>query len=235
MISEKKFIEIYNSFWNELLPNGDRVLRMINLNSSRYTLPIDTISDSGERGLVNEMGFRLFVEWARIGINQQLPIDSISRVKKNSIQYISRFREDLLNKKIKISKNGLEETRSLAKNLKIFVNTKNINRIKFNPKFIGCGFLNDCEGDIVIDNTLIEVKSGDRQFRLNDIRQLLVYCALNYIKQLYSIDSITLLNPRRGTYFNINIDTLCREMSGIGCYQVFYEIVEFTSQTQTSS
>ena len=51
--------------------------------------------------------------------------------------------------------------------------------------FHGCGFINQCYGDILIKNneesTIVEVKAGERNFTISDLRQILIYAGLDYI------------------------------------------------------
>jgi hypothetical protein len=46
------------------------------------------------------------------------------------------------------------------------------------PQFKGCGLLDGCAGDVLVGNTLYEVKAGGRFFRSIDLRRLLVYSML---------------------------------------------------------
>lgn len=97
------------------------------------------------------------------------------------------------------------------------------------PHFPGCGFVDESEGDLLIGNTLYEIKSADRNFRLVDFRQVLVYLALNTSARTYDIRSVGLINPRTGDYFEIKVDEFARSISGKHSTELFSEVISFVS------
>ena len=52
------------------------------------------------------------------------------------------------------------------------------------PRFRGCGLLEEAEGDVLAGRTLLEIESVERTFRSGDFRQVIVYGALNYGAQM---------------------------------------------------
>ncbi len=82
---------------------------------------------------------------------------------------------------------------SLAHNLSTFFRYAKarthftIRTIRVSPRFEGCGWLDECEADFLTSNVLVEVKAGDRAFRSIDLRQVLIYCALNFASKKYDI------------------------------------------------
>lgn len=97
------------------------------------------------------------------------------------------------------------------------------------PRFPGCGFVDESQGDILVGNTLYEIKSAARTFRLVDFRQLLVYLALNISSQTYEISNIGLFNPRTGDYVEIAVQEFAQSISGKHATELFAEIVAFLS------
>lgn len=82
-----------------------------------------------------------------------------------------------------------------------FLKTK-IENIEFNPKFNNQYI--SADGDIIINNTLIEIKSGI--IKLNPIAQLLSYYCLNMMNsEKYKIDKIGILYPRYQFYIEYNL------------------------------
>jgi hypothetical protein len=71
--------------------------------------------------------------------------------------------------------------------------------LEFCPTFPGAGFLNSSEGDIGIGKSLIEVKTTTRKPAGMDIRQLMVYAALDANAGKKRWSDIGIFNPRRGT------------------------------------
>jgi hypothetical protein len=102
-------------------------------------------------------------------------------------------------------------------------------KVTFEPNFAGCGFLNPCVGDVLIGQELYEVKAGNRQFRSTDLRQLMTYCALNYAAGTHAITKAGCINPRRGTYFVLDLDAIAHEMAGKSSSELFSDIIYHVS------
>ena len=99
---------------------------------------------------------------------------------------------------------------------------------KIDPKFDGCGFINESYGDLISDDKLIEIKSGERRFNLTDLRQVLIYLVLNhYSKQPFNISSIELFNPRMGIAFAEEVENFCLNISALNSQELFSEIQKF--------
>jgi len=101
--------------------------------------------------------------------------------------------------------------------------------VKFGPHFLGCGIVDSSEGDVLMGECLYEFKAGDRSFRTSDLRQLLTYCALNFASHQFKITSIGAVNPRHGTFFALDIETVAFEMSNKSPIELLSEIVYFVS------
>jgi hypothetical protein len=121
------------------------------------------------------------------------------------------------------------ESKEIAKSLSLyFSRTKEIS-LTFWPEFPGCGIIQQCKGDIIQGNNLIEVKAGDRTFRITDLRQLLTYCCLNFASKKYDLHSVTLLNPRRGVFYETSIAALVTACTGARAIDFFTDMVAFIS------
>ena len=51
--------------------------------------------------------------------------------------------------------------------------------IQFSPVISGAGVIDTCQGDLSVNGTLFEIKTVNRNFRSKDIKQLLIYLALD--------------------------------------------------------
>jgi hypothetical protein len=102
------------------------------------------------------------------------------------------------------------------------------------PIFPGCGIVDTCKGDLIVSDTLFEVKAGDRKFRSVDIRQLITYATLNQIAKRFRIDRIGLFNPRIGISVTIPVDDLCFEISGKRSDELFSQIASVISSGEIS-
>lgn len=236
MISERRFVEVFSAFWQELLPMGERYIRWQNLALDRYTTPLMTSGNPHKRGLINETASRLFAKWIKHGLANEIPDTLVEESRKEAVNFVRRFRDSSLKLQERFSDEDEEEVLNLVRQMQEFPFFRNHqgNLVAF-PRFDGCGIIDSCNGDLLTKGTLIEVKAGDRPFRLVDVRQVLVYCALNHAKPMHKIEEILLINPRRGVYFSNSLDSLCLELSGISKYDIFQRIIDFASQPVAST
>lgn len=89
------------------------------------------------------------------------------------------------------------------------------------PRFLGCGFLDACSGDIIRGSALYEIKAGDRPLRGIDLRQLITYAALNYIAKSHEIASVAIVNVRTGLILELSIEELTMQVSGLYPSELF--------------
>jgi hypothetical protein len=95
----------------------------------------------------------------------------------------------------------------------------------FDPSFPGSGVVSSCRGDLLAGTTLVEVKAGNRGFRAEDVRQVLVYLALNYVARQHEITHMMLLNPRSGHYSKLSVTSLCLFASGLSENELLESII----------
>ncbi len=81
-----------------------------------------------------------------------------------------------------------------------FISQYECHDVVINPQLMGCGMLGMCEADISIDYRLIEVKTVSRSFSSRDIRQLIIYLALDSISGANRWSQAVLFNPRAARY-----------------------------------
>lgn len=227
MISERKFSSTYTSFWNEILPMGDAFVRQLNLSCKRFSHPYDSNLpvDRDRRAIINELSFRLFK--AQV-LKNTADIDRV-KLSRSVILYISRLSNQINLRKTKIREKEFKEAEMLARTLSEYFKRKELKSLVFWPSFTGCGLINSCKGDIILGKNLIEVKAGDRKFRLPDIRQLITYLSLNFYSERYELENVALVNPRAGLSFEISVDGLIESSSGRKPVDVFSDIIEFIS------
>lgn len=129
----------------------------------------------------------------------------------------------------------MEDAREQLRRLRIFFeNEAKGAALELSPPFAGCGIIDACEGDIYFDDTLFEIKAGDRNFRSIDLRQILTYAALNYSQSKRKIDSVGLFNPRLGISFCMGLEELCLEVSGHSASHTLSEIIRAISSGEIS-
>lgn len=236
MISETSFAKRFTSFWNELLPNAKNHVRLVN---SAYRIsthrPLLAPERKSNIAFVNVLAFEIY----RYSIINQIDERKIAKPEfrrsheylyliEKSSNYLKRFSDQqgyelpLLNKE---HRQAVEIAKLILKRYHWRSNSK------IDPKFDGCGFINPAVGDILLDRTLVEIKSGDRPFNLQDLKQVLIYCTLNHYSKLTSpIERIELYNPRKGTSFSEEIADFAINLSALSPQQLFSEIESFISQ-----
>ena len=217
MISETAFAQGFSSFWKSATPNSERVVRKLNLAVERIDLPVGYGSLPERRAFINESGFVFF---RKIFDGTQLRMPSKIKGLKDEVftevrQALTKYEDINPENLVDANKDEWNEIYLLADTIEKFVSNLKLkeDRVAVSPFFSGCGLLSGCYGDLLIGTTLIEIKGGDRSFRATDIRQLLTYCALNSLSKQYTIDAVGCLNPRKGIYFIIDLETLSLEVT----------------------
>jgi len=227
MISERKFSSSYSSFWNQLLPTSDSFIRRLNLVCDRFAKPIDSSLpvDRDKRAVINELAFRIFREKV---ISSKIGSDKILSLEKEVRLYIEKLAPSI-KKLSSLSKAHIKEAENIADSLSTYFYKCDFSKIIFWPYFKGCGQLDACNADIIYKNKLIEVKAGDRHFRISDLRQIITYLSLNFYSQQYHLANISLVNPRTGKEFECTTDTLIESCSGRKSVDVFSDIIDYLS------
>jgi hypothetical protein len=157
-----------------------------------------------------------------------LSITDKMRLSDEVCQYIERLAPSI-NFDTPISKEEIKEAETISASLAAYFSTRESEILQFWPYFKGCGRIHACKGDIICDDRLIEIKAGDRHFRITDIRQIITYLSLNSISRQYRIENIALVNPRRGLSFYITVDVLIEDCSRRKPVDVFGDIIDFLS------
>src|SRR5260370_25364713 len=83
---------------------------------------------------------------------------------------------------------------------RFFSTFKNAEQLTFRPRIKGAGILRTVEGDICTPESLIEVKTVNRNLTSHDFRQLLVYLPLGLASGQYAWRHAVFFNPRRAAF-----------------------------------
>lgn len=239
MISERSFAKGYSSFWNELLPGSSSYVRLINtgLKDSVYA-PIEKKDIPGRRALVNGISFEVFREV----IKGRIEFDNVK-----GIDLKEKILEEIVEKELKFLKRidyageydkgmGINEI-SIIKEMsrRLILQFRRYKDLVFYPKFKGCGIIFEVTGDLMYLDTLAEIKAGERNFSILDLRQLFIYGALNHaMVESKQINKFHLFNPRTGIVWLENVDTVAENLSGSGINYVYSEIINYVSEVKYS-
>lgn len=234
MISEVTFSKKFTSFWNEILPNSKNYVRLINaaLLEALYE-PFEPADRKNNTALVNVIAFSMLREV--VDENKTLKevkdpgyfkTDGFKVLLEKELSYLSRFSYGS-ECSLPLSLKERNQIRELFKQLyDRYYSKKSI--LKIDPKFDGCGFINESYGDLICNKKLVEIKSGERKFNIYDIRQVLIYLVLNnYSKEKHDIHQVELFNPRMGIVYTEDMEEFCLNISALNSQELFSEIQKF--------
>ena len=208
-------------------------VRKINLNLyEREFPPLSSSVAPSRRGLINEIAFRLFVETQRAPFLTEGVEGKATSEAQKLIRSLDRSLP--VDTSPPTSEEMLDAKEQLSRLAIFFQKEAKEAKLELSPSFAGCGIVDACNGDVYFDQTLFEIKAGDRNFRSIDVRQILTYAALNYATAKRKIDRLGLFNPRLGISFIAGIDELCLEVSGYPASQTLSEIVRVISSGDIS-
>lgn len=236
MISETTFSKKFTSFWSQLLPNANNYIRLVNeaMVESLYA-PEKPVRNENV-ALCNTIAFEIF----RLVKTGELSKDEVRSGAIFSSATFDKLAKDC-ESELKIFSHGnsmnlpllkgeLNDIRSIAIHMVEYFPAGAAN-ITFSPRFEGMGFLNSAEGDVLLADSLVEVKAGFRNFSVNDIRQLLVYLSLNhYGRSPYVIRKVELYNPRMGMVFEENVERICDDISALQPSDLYHQILLFVTE-----
>lgn len=101
--------------------------------------------------------------------------------------------------------------------------------LQIQPRLQGIGLVDACHPDIIAGPELIEVKMARSPFRLDDLRQVLIYAALILRGTDRPLHTVTLTNPRLGIDWQFKLTEMVREVSGQSVSK-FFEAFEQMAQ-----
>lgn len=221
MISEKTFARGYSSFWTEFTPWIQEYVSYINKGEiQRKFRPINSLDISKFRSINNTAASIHFKNRVNKG-NTDLEI--VLKEAENFLKFLP--------------KNELESYILNEINSQIIIDQSNRLfeifeqfELSFDPKFKGCGIIANCNGDLYYDNVLCEIKAGERNIKSADLKQLIIYCALNWLSEdRITIDHIEIFNPRQGIYWTSSLKEVIRNISILPLEDLFEELGYFVS------
>ena len=235
MISERNLARGFESVWQSLFPMltpgfmrtfNEHFVKDIDTNRTGAAGPVPVDSDSPD--LVAELGIQL----AKRVIAADVPIERIARNRtvlkqawRSAQTLVARYEgeaPDVADAPL-LDEDGRDGLR-LARNLLAFAGLID-GEAHFAPSVPGTNVLSRCEADLAVGNTLVEIKTVSRGFRSSDLRQLLVYLALDWTRGPRWTKGC-LVNPRRAVWADFHVDWLVRGLSGRPAADTFGDFVD---------
>ncbi|MCP8883875.1 hypothetical protein NIM87_10220 [Devosia sp. XJ19-1] len=171
--------------------------------------------------MISEVGFRLAALGDKPPIEENLSVAFDEATRFLSSETSSNASTD----GIRLTAPELSEVTSIAQRITELCRSVGGKDVTFFPEFRGLGMLEKCQGDIRVDDTIIEIKYVDRSFRSTDFRQALTYATLANLGGDNGIDRIILYNPLRGTYVDTTLEELIFSSSGRSVEEFEFEFL----------
>lgn len=231
MMKATTYIRNYSTYWNELLPGSNKFIKDINLNSKKSkskeaNIEIEDRADF--RYLISDFSYEFFIKIVEDFklVTYLTNLNSRHKIFKNIMAEIV-----LKEKGFKFTKPEIEIIRTITSRIYLKYGSKN--KLRTKPKFKGCGIISEGEGDLSYSNTLVELKAGERNFRIGDIRQLLIYCTLQHSEDSSkAFKYVELYNPRMGLFWRSSIEVLVLEIAGCSSTELYNEIINHISDSE---
>ena len=242
MISERALARGFAPLWRSIFPL--LTPGFMHLFNTRYTKPI--LDPKGSPVLpvdrnpdvtAPDLSAELAIQATRIAIIQEMPIhevfqDSalIVQAWQASLDLFRRYEGSQPDTSLNFpDPPELKDAALLAKNTWSFLSMFNGN-VLFGPRIPGAFALPECEADLAVDDRLVEVKTIARNFYSQDVKQLLVYLALDWATKERRWTRACLLNPRRGLWADFSVEPLVDLISGKSIADAFGELIDGISR-----
>jgi len=219
MISEVSFSRGYTSFWTEHAPWISDYVSSLNKGLvERLEYPIELGDDTIHRSINNIIAFTLFKNV--IEKNDSDIEKAFVEAKKIAANYPRNNIESYI-----LSE---EYAKIIQRQCERLVRRYKGKSAEFYPQFSGCGIMESCQGDIFYNETLVEIKAGERGILSSDIKQIITYCALNWLSNHpKKIINVEFYNPRQGILWVSELEELIMSVSNLPIEDLFDQIGKY--------
>lgn len=240
MISEKNFIKKYQLFWKTLFPMSKHFLTRVKLYCDKNNTEFNFKTHNLRWSFVSEIAFMIFVDQTK-NLSLKMNKNLYEEYKLGSISY-GNIENKCKNKFIlfdnvnRMPKSLDEDEYNDAIKLAMLMNNHfdSKNELTTMPYFKGCGFIDECFGDVIMGETLYEIKSVSGNFIMEHFKQVFVYFALNYISKNYSLKNIAIYNPRKDLCFKIPVQEFAVIIAGKSYVDLISDFERFVTTEYSS-
>lgn len=245
MISERTFARSFTSFWDELLPLltpslvhviNDHYRQRLTDNLGLLLRPVEPRANT-DSAVIAEFAFYLAKSATEAGITMKAAYDD-TQIRNQALTkaaLIVSYYEGPVQypPRTDLDDDELLEGLEIAQNYtRFFEQVPAKGTIQFLPPIAGAGFLENCQADLAIGRALFEVKTVNRNLASKDIRQLLVYLALQAATGDRKWNLGGFFNPRRAEYIQFAIDEVLAQISGgRSSSEVYHSLIDFVSSS----
>lgn len=241
MINARQFSRLFHSFWRQFAPGLRTLAKVMHEQSYNYADPVADQHAPSKRGLSSELGFRAFCLRIRNQVENLSIDDAINQAELATSSYVYRLRRaegdpDFLLRDIAVVDNAVRlDARIQCQQFELFCAPfQRWQKIEVEPLIPGCGFIDDCTGDLLIGHDLYESKSRIGQFEQSDLRQLITYAILSFLANPERISRIGILNPFKATRSIITLDEAIHIASGLSVLEFCVATADLLSSAMNS-
>ena len=247
MISERVAVRGFESIWRTRFPmltpafmnsfNQQFVKPVVHDGNPLAPSPTPAASNSPD--LVAELGIRIARSAVEAGITVEHVAQDHPLLKAawlRSLELVARYEGQTPDvEEVPLEAGDKLDAFGLSRTLFAFLNQTH-DEVQFAPLIPGAGTLSRCEGDLAVGDELVEIKTVSRRFRSHDLRQLLVYLALDWARAEPRWTRGCLLNPRRAVWAEFDVDWLVRRLSGRAAVDAFRDLLDaFASSVEVET
>ena len=237
MIGEKIFIKRYQIFWKTLFPMSKHFLDRVKFHCENNSTFLNFNTLNLRWSFVSEIAFMIFVDIVEKANDKEVYKEYIlespkyKNIEKKVKDKFLLF--DNVNRTPKsLSEDELNDAIRMAMLMDNHFNDKN--SLITMPYFKGCGLIDECFGDVIMGDTLYEIKSVSGNFIMEHFKQVFVYFALNYISKNYSLKNIAIYNPRKDLCFKIPIQQFAVVIAGKSYVDLISDFERFITAEYSS-
>lgn len=224
MISEKIIAKEFNGLWEQVLPlltpnfvslfNAANSRDLTELPGSKFRkIPIG--DEVKKYDLVAELSFQIAKSAASRNAkvsNAKVGGEIFTEALGASVNFLKKYHQ--IDAQETLNLNEITEALDMASQYDHFFAHISGNHIEFSPKIAGAGYLGNCEADLAVDDTLYEIKAVSRNIAGKDIKQLILYLALQYSTGSRKWINAGFFNPRKAMHYKFSVDYLIYRTSG---------------------
>lgn len=210
MISERQCIRIFPQFWREAFPNlNDHINEVFHRSSTpsefitEWSVPISPSSGPEWNDLIAELAFTAFSRGINVPNRGETQFDITEDDISAAIMKMGLIRGKELERRL-LTTEILHDAEAIRAKIHAYFAQYHVT---VHPKLRGFGVLAALYPDVIVDQTIYEVKASKFNFKREDLKQLLVYYLLSQINSL-NITRLCLTNPRRGLDYSIDVSEL---------------------------
>lgn len=240
MMSDRTFSRRFSSYWKKAMPMADHFIRRVNMNPVRFADPVLSRALPERRGLINETAFLLAENAAEDGaldgnFDHFDFFDFFEGAEAEAVRRIALLEKRPAGELVPLDSSESTEVIDISKAILKFIKDEGASSdFTFSPGFPGCGLISECVGDLLVKDSLCELKAGERGFRSHDLRQVLICICLNHAQPKHRINRLCVVNPRRGVKFDVQVDVLSKAIAGASFVDVANDLIRFVSETHIS-